>query len=61
MELSATTPSFVATDPMHKLPTRFESAAIEAGYRLDAQEVLRVVQEHADLIAYFNDPEKTLD
>lgn len=61
MELSATTPSFVATDPMHKLPTRFKLAAIEAGYRQDAREVLLVVREHKKLVAYYNDPEGTLD
>ena len=61
MELPSALPTFTATDPMHKLPTKFELAAIEAGHRPNAQEVLCVVREHAKLVAYYNDPEGTLD
>ncbi len=61
MELPGALPTFTATDHMHKLPTKFESAAIKVGYRQDAQEVLRVVREHEKLVAYYNNLEKTLD
>jgi len=53
--------TFVKTDHVRELPTKFESAAIKAGYRPDAREVLRINREHASLVAYYNDPEGTLD
>jgi hypothetical protein len=53
--------TFVKTDYMRELPTKFESAAIKAGYRSDAREVLCINREHASLVAYYNDPEGTLD
>ena len=61
MELSATQSTFSATDHMRKLPTKFELAAMDLHYRQDAQEVLQVSREHAELIAYCNDSEGTLD
>lgn len=61
MELSATQSTFPATDHMRKLPTKFELAAMDLHYRQDAQEVLQVSREHAELIAYCNDSEGTLD
>jgi len=56
MEVTFTSPS-IAVDPMHKLPTKFEIAAIEAGYRSDAQQVLSTGRDHVQLVAYCNDSE----
>ena len=61
MELPTALPTFAATGHMHKLPTKFELAAMEAGYRPNAREVLRINREYAKLVAYYNDPEGTLD